>query len=49
MFELIVYVLFGFALNELKCPETWPYAICVVCFIANNLLGYIRGRKDSLN
>lgn len=49
MFELILYVLFGFALSELNCSEMWPYAICVVCFIASHLIGYIRGRQDSRN
>jgi len=49
MFEFILYILFGFALGELDCPEMWPYAICIVCFIANHLLSYIRGRHDALN
>lgn len=42
--ELILYCLFGMALSELQSTEMWPYAICVVCFIANGIIGYLQGQ-----
>ena len=49
VFELILYCLFGMALNELKNVEMWPYAICVVCFIANGVIGYLEGVSQRNN